>query len=665
VEGEEEEEEDGGGVVGGVARRRPIVDIRYDYLHRPIQKAETGDDGPWGEVANPVHAVTGLWYDNKHSDDTTPDGGGGGEKDANTSKNSSNNSNGSSKENGSGADWYDLMHQLIRHGYETGLTTNAVDQHPLLLVERSYNPPPIRQETLECLFEELQVPATFLAKDAVLSAYASGRVTGTVVDMGYNGTTVTPVFDGYVETKGIQYCPVGVRQQDMLLLEYMDLLYAQKMSKKAKTAANTQGVMPLYQVRRATERGDGTFARRSVDFHRVARLALAQECRECGALAEVDTAAAAGVAYHAPQKSFSLPDGTTILDIPSAYRFASAEFLIGDPSTVVLTADSANGEGEARPSSSSSTSLSSKTSSATLSQRRQDLTEQRRRDLAKILAKVTAAVEAAEKEKEAADDNAASSSTNMLTGSGGGDGDEFTEATAVGISKRRTQRGKTPPSSSSKATINNSTQRPSFSNSRLQKACLGYLQVHLDQHITSSSIANMICDAAYKCDRDQQGALLGNVILGGGGSCMGPTEAAVPDKIREQVEGLIHAHTPVCLSCSIIHLVLDFFICLFATFCLLTIFSYPLCSRCFRDGVSNCMPRAVLRSDLYFPGLAGPSWPVWGPFMTCGSPRVNTKNGVQPSSIENAHSSISKYYFAHGALSIQPNHVRILRLCTT
>jgi actin-related protein len=522
-------------------------------------------------VANPVHAATGLWYNDNHDDDDQNDDNGG---DA-VVKNSSHNSNDSkqSKQNenngGSGADWYDLMHQLIRHGYKTGLTgTSAVDQHPLLLVERSYNPPPIRQETLECLFEELQVPATFLAKDAVLSAYASGRVTGTVVDMGYNGTTVTPVYDGYVETKGIQYCPVGVRQQDTLLLEYMDLLYAQKMAKKTKTAANTQGVMPLYQIRA------DSFARRSVDFHRVARLAVAQECRECGAGAAVETAAPTGVAYHAPHKSFSLPDGTTILDIPSAYRFGSTEFLIGDPSTVVgalaaaaATADSANnGDGEARPSSSTSTStlLSSKTSSATLSQRRLAVTEQRRKDLAIILAKVTAAVEAAEREKEAANDNGTSSySTNMLTGSGGGDGGEFTEATAVGISKRRTQRGKTPPSSSSSKATSNSKQRPPFSNSRLQKACLGYLQVHLDQHITSSPIANMICDAAYKCDRDQQGALLGNVIVGGGGSCMGPTEAAVPDKIREQVEGLIHAHTPVRFIISIIHLVLDFFVCIF------------------------------------------------------------------------------------------------------
>lgn len=54
----------------------------------------------------------------------------------------------------------------------------------------------------------------------------------------------------------------------------------------------------------------------------------------------------------------------------------------------------------------------------------------------------------------------------------------------------------------------------------------------------------MICESAYKCDRDQQPALLGNIILGGGGSCLGPTEQAVPDLIKEQTESLIHTHTP-------------------------------------------------------------------------------------------------------------------------
>jgi actin-related protein len=37
----------------------------------------------------------------------------------------------------------------------------------------------------------------------VCAHHAVGRTIGTVVDVGYSGTTVTPVFDGFVETKRI------------------------------------------------------------------------------------------------------------------------------------------------------------------------------------------------------------------------------------------------------------------------------------------------------------------------------------------------------------------------------------------------------------------------------------------------------------------------------
>ena len=54
----------------------------------------------------------------------------------------------------------------------------------------------------------------------------------------------------------------------------------------------------------------------------------------------------------------------------------------------------------------------------------------------------------------------------------------------------------------------------------------------------------MVCEAAYRCEREQQGVLLGNVLIGGGGACLGPTEQAVPDTLLEQVEGIIQQHTP-------------------------------------------------------------------------------------------------------------------------
>ncbi|KAL7539727.1 hypothetical protein ACHAXR_009536 [Thalassiosira sp. AJA248-18] len=89
-------------------------------------------------------------------------------------------------------------------------------------------------------------------------------------------------------------------------------------------------------------------------------------------------------------------------------------------------------------------------------------------------------------------------------------------------------------------------------------------------YLTSAPPAQMVCDAAFRCDRDQQASLLGNVVVCGGGSCitgaagvggaMGGLgtaasgagavasalgdEHAFPDRLREEVEAIVHRHTP-------------------------------------------------------------------------------------------------------------------------
>merc|ERR1719231_1774092 len=53
------------------------------------------------------------------------------------------------------------------------------------------------------IFEKFESPAFFLSKDAVLAAFAAGRATGLVVDIGSGLTRVSPVHDGYILKKGI------------------------------------------------------------------------------------------------------------------------------------------------------------------------------------------------------------------------------------------------------------------------------------------------------------------------------------------------------------------------------------------------------------------------------------------------------------------------------
>lgn len=59
------------------------------------------------------------------------------------------------------------------------------------------------------MFEKNGVPALFLAKNPVLTSFASGKATSLVVDLGGQGTTVSAVHDGYALTKGFIRTPLG------------------------------------------------------------------------------------------------------------------------------------------------------------------------------------------------------------------------------------------------------------------------------------------------------------------------------------------------------------------------------------------------------------------------------------------------------------------------
>uniref|UniRef100_A0AAR2KH03 ACL6B protein n=1 Tax=Pygocentrus nattereri TaxID=42514 RepID=A0AAR2KH03_PYGNA len=69
---------------------------------------------------------------------------------------------------------------------------------------------PLKNEKLtELMFEHYNIPAFFLCKTAVLTAFANGRATGLVLDSGATHTTAIPVHDGYVLQQGIVKSPLA------------------------------------------------------------------------------------------------------------------------------------------------------------------------------------------------------------------------------------------------------------------------------------------------------------------------------------------------------------------------------------------------------------------------------------------------------------------------
>lgn len=88
------------------------------------------------------------------------------------------------------------IESVWEHTFEQKLQV-SIEEHPVLLTEAPLNPKINREKMVEIMFEGFNIPATYIAIQAVLSLYASGRTTGIVVDSGEGVTHVVPIYEGY------------------------------------------------------------------------------------------------------------------------------------------------------------------------------------------------------------------------------------------------------------------------------------------------------------------------------------------------------------------------------------------------------------------------------------------------------------------------------------
>jgi actin-related protein len=116
-------------------------------------------------------------------------------------------------------DW-DEAEFMWKYVFDTSLRADP-KEHCVLLAESPKNPRANREKSMEIMFESLQVRGMSLMSTAVLTLYASGRVTGLAIVSGTDATHCVPVYEGYSLNHAAAYSSIGGRTLTQYLIQQL------------------------------------------------------------------------------------------------------------------------------------------------------------------------------------------------------------------------------------------------------------------------------------------------------------------------------------------------------------------------------------------------------------------------------------------------------------
>jgi actin-related protein len=94
----------------------------------------------------------------------------------------------------------------------------------MLISEPPNNPRENREKLVTIMIEEFKVPKLYLGNQAVMSLFATGRTTGTVLDAGEGITHAVPIYEGYAIPHAIRRIEISGAD----LTNYLHILLNEK-----------------------------------------------------------------------------------------------------------------------------------------------------------------------------------------------------------------------------------------------------------------------------------------------------------------------------------------------------------------------------------------------------------------------------------------------------